>query len=68
MERGELGLRQRVDEGNPAYARRGGLAGVRPIAGVRKPRFWSVVETLAEPMINLQRLATGVKKPVRVGF
>jgi Tetratricopeptide repeat len=34
----------------------------------RKPRFCSVVETLAWPMIILHRQAPGVKKPVGVGF
>ena len=34
----------------------------------RKPRFCSVVETLALPMIILHRVAARVKKPVAGGF
>ena len=38
------------------------------ISSCSKPRFCSVVEILAQPMINLDRLAAGVKKPVGVSF
>ena len=34
----------------------------------RNPRFCSVVETLASPVIILQRLDASAKKPVAVGF